>query len=310
MGLKNFIITIKRKGCNMNFFDLSLLQNALRTATPLLLAGLGGLLTMQTGILNIGMDGILLVGAFFGVLGSYLFGSSFIGVIFAIVSGILLGLLFGFFVIELKADEFIVGIAINIFAAGLTVYLLRSIFNVKGAFTSNEIVPLPNIHFKFLENVPILNELLNNHSIFVYISFILVLVIYILLYKTPFGLWIQATGEHEDAVKAVGLNSKKIKYFSSISCGILSALAGVHLSLGYLTLFSENMGAGKGFIALAAIIFGRANPIKVFGAAFLFGYFDALGMRLQSYDIAPQLTQMTPYLVTVIVLFLFTKNTK
>ncbi len=294
----------------MDFFDLNLLQNTIRTATPLLLAGLGGLLTMQTGILNIGMDGMLLTGAFFGVLGSYLFGSSFMGVVFAIVSGIILGLVFGFFVIELKADEFIVGIAINIFSGGLTVYLLRSIFNVKGAFSSSDIVPLPSINFKFLNGVPILNEVLNNHSIFVYIAIILTALIYVMLYKTPFGLWLQATGEYSDAVVTAGLSEKKIKYFASVSCGVLSALAGVHLSLGYLTLFSENMGAGKGFIALAAIIFGKSNPIKVLGATLLFGYFDALGMRMQSYGIAPQITGMTPYIVTVVVLFLFTREKK
>ncbi len=294
----------------MDLFSIDLLQSTLRSATPLILAGLGGLLTMQAGILNIGMDGMLLCGAFFGILGSYIFSSALMGVVFGIISGSLLGLLFGFFVIELEADEFIIGIAINILASGLTVFLLRSIFNVKGAFTSPRIEPLPDVHFDFLEGIPIIGQILNDNSIFIYISIILVIIIYIFLYKTPYGYWLRAVGEYPEAVKSAGVSEKKLKYFSSISCGILSSLAGVHLSLGYLTLFSENMGAGKGFIALAAIIFGRANPIKVFGATLLFGYFDALGMRMQTYDIPPQFTQMLPYIATVVILFLFTKKRK
>ncbi len=285
-------------------FNLTLLQNTIRTATPLILAGLGGLLTMHAGILNIGMEGMILIGAFFGVLGSYFFSSSLMGVLLATVSGIMIGLIFGFFVIELKADEFIIGIAINIFAGGLTIFLLRSIFGVKGAFSSPGIKPLPDIHFPFADRITALDLTLNNHSIFVYISWILVVLIYIVLYRTPYGMWIRAAGEYPEALATVGVSPKKMKYISSIVCGILCGFSGAHLSLGYLTLFSENMSAGKGFIALAAIIFGSSNPIKTFGAALLFGFFDALGIRLQGVGMPSQFTQMIPYVVTVVALFI------
>ncbi len=290
------------------FFNLPLIQNTIRTATPLVLAGLGGLLTMHSGMLNIGMEGMILIGAFFGIVGSYFFTSSLMGVALATVSGIIIGGIFGFFVIELKADEFIIGIAINIFAGGLTIFLLRSIFGVKGAFSSPGIIPLPSLDFPFLRQIAFLDIVFNNHSVFVYISWILVLLTYIFLYKTPYGIWIRAAGEHPEALETTGVSPRKMKYISSIICGILCGFAGAHLSLGYLTLFTENMSANRGFIALAAIIFGAYNPIKTFGAALLFGFFDALGIRLQVIGIPSQFTQMVPYIVTVVALFIVSQK--
>lgn len=289
-------------------FNLTLIQNTIRTATPLVLAALGGLLTEHAGILNIGMEGMILLGSFFGIVGSYFFSSSLMGVILAVVAGIIIGIIYGFFVVELESDEFIIGIAINIFASGLTVFLLRSIFGVKGAFSSPDIVPLPKLSFPGLDKIPLLNVLFNNHSIFVYISWILVALIYIYLYKTPKGMWLRASGEYPEALETVGVSSKKMKYISSIACGVLCSFAGAHLSLGYLTLFTENMSADRGFIAVAAIIFGGANPIKTFAAAMMFGFFDALGIRMQVMGVPSQFTQMIPYVVTIVALVIVTKN--
>ena len=289
-------------------FTLAIVQHTIRTATPLILAALGGLLTQQAGILNIGMDGMILLGAFFGVVGSYFFGSAFAGVALAAFVGLLIGLLFAVFVIDLKSDEFVIGIAINIFAGGLTVFLLRSIFGVKGAFSSPDIIPLPRLHFGFIENIPFLDTIFNNHTIFIYISWILVALVYIYLYKTPQGIWLRASGEYPEALETAGVSPRKMKYISSMACGILCGLAGAHLSLGYLTLFTENMSANRGFIALAAIIFGQANPIKTFLAALLFGFFDALGIRLQVIGIPSQFTQMIPYLATIFALVVVTKR--
>jgi Uncharacterized ABC-type transport system, permease component len=190
-------------------FNLTLLQHTIRTATPIILAALGGLLTQHTGMLNIGMEGMILLGAFFGVLGSYFFGSFLMGVLLASLVGVIIGLIFAIFVVELKSDEFIVAIAINMFASGLTVFLLRSIFGVKGAFSSPDIVPLPRVNFSFLENVNFLDKIFNNHSIFVYISWILVALIYIYLYKTPQGIWLRASGEYPEALLTAGVSAKK-----------------------------------------------------------------------------------------------------
>ena len=288
--------------------NLTLIQHTIRTATPLILAALGGLLTEHAGMLNIGMEGMILLGSFFGVLGSFYFSSSLAGVLLAGLVGLLVGLLFAIFVIDLKSDEFIVGIAINIFAGGLTVFLLRSIFGVKGAFSSPGIIPLPRLNFPGLSSIPFLNIIFNNHSIFIYISWILVALTYIFLYKTPYGVWLRAAGEYPEALETAGVSPKKMKYISSVVCGLLCGFAGAHLSLGYLTLFTENMSADRGFIALAAIIFGRANPIKTLAAALMFGFFDALGIRLQVMGIPSQFTQMIPYVATIVALFILTKR--
>lgn len=291
-----------------DIFNLTLIQHTIRTATPLILAALGGLLTQQAGILNIGMEGMILLGSFFGIVGSYFFASSFAGVALAILVGAVIGLIFGLFVIDLKSDEFIIGIAINIFAGGLTVFLLRNIFGVKGAFSSPDIVSLPRISMDFLSNIKILDAIFNNHTVFIYISWILVILVYIFLYKTPQGTWLIASGEYPEALETAGVSPRKMKYISAIGCGVFCGLAGAHLSLGYLSLFTENMSADRGFIALAAIIFGRANPIKTFLAALLFGFFDALGVRLQVVGIPSQFTQMIPYIATVFALFIVTKR--
>ncbi len=291
-----------------DIFNLALLQHTIRTATPLILAAMGGLLTQEAGILNIGLEGMILLGAFFGVVGSFFFGTSAMGVGFAVLSGIIIGLIFAFFVIDLKSDEFVIGIAINMFAGGLTVFLLRSIFGVKGAFSSPKIIALPRINIPILDKIPILNTLLNNHTIFVYVSWILVVLIYIYLYKTAQGRWLRASGEYPEALETAGISPRKMKYIASIMCGILCGLAGAHLSLGYLKLFTEQMSANRGFIAMAAIIFGGGNPIRTALAALLFGFFDALGIRLQAVGIPSQITQMIPYGATVVALVVMTKR--
>ncbi|NLB61173.1 MAG: ABC transporter permease [Clostridiales bacterium] len=281
-------------------FNVALLQNTLRTATPIVLAGMGGLFTDHAGIMNIGMDGMMLIGAFAAVMGSFFFQSALMGVLLAILLGVLLGLFFGLFVIKFKSDEFIIGIALNIFAGGITVFLLRTLTGVKGAF-SNGVVGLPSVNIPFLDKIPIIGELLNNNSILVYVSWLLVIVCYLLVYKTPYGFRLRASGEHPKALHTIGVSPNLMKYSASLICGILCCLAGAHLSLGYLTLFSENMSASRGFIAFACIIFGRSNPVKVFLAALLFGFLDALGLRLQNI-ISANLTPIIPYAATIFAL--------
>ena len=286
----------------LDVFNIGLLQNTLRTATPVILAAMGGLLTEQAGIMNIGMDGMILVGAFVAVALSFAFSSAAIGVLGAVISGIVIGLFFAVFVVKLRSDEFIIGMALNTFAGGLTVYLLRSIFGVKGTFADAGIVSLPTVHFDFLDTIPVLGPLLNNNSIFVYITWLLVFLTWVFLYRTPYGFWLRAAGEHPESLETAGISAHKMKFIASILCGVFCGFAGAHLSLGYLTMFSEGMSNSRGFIAFACVIFGMANPPKVFLAALLFGFLEALGMRLQSVGVPADLTSMVPYLATVLML--------
>ena len=286
----------------MDVFNIGLLQNTLRTATPVILADMGGLLTEQAGIMNIGMDGMILIGAFVAVAFSFTMSSAAMGVIAAVLVGIAIGLFFALFVVKLRSDEFIIGMALNTFAGGLTVYLLRAIFGVRGTFSDAGIEALPVVHIDFLDNIPVLGPLLNDNSIFVYLTWVLVFLTWLFLYRTPYGFWMRAAGEHPESLETAGINPQKMKFLASILCGVFCGFAGAHLSLGYLTMFTEGMSSSRGFIAFACVIFGMANPPKVFLAALLFGFLDALGLRLQSVGVPSDLTATVPYIATVLML--------
>ena len=288
-----------------DILTIGLLQNTLRTATPVVLAALGIMMTDHVGIMNIGMDGMMLCGAFFAVLGSCFLGGWGMGLLAALGVGLLLGLFFAVLVIKFKSDEFIIGVALNIFAGGLTVFLLRTIFGVAGAFSGSSELPiygLPRLDLNWLAAIPLIGPLLNGNTLLVYCSWLLVVLCYLFIYKTPMGFWMRAAGEHPESLRAAGVSPERMKYAASILCGLFSGLAGAHLSLGYLTMFTENMSASRGFIAVACCIFGRSNPPKIFLAALLFGFIDALGLRLQSVGISSNLTSMAPYVVTVVMM--------
>jgi simple sugar transport system permease protein len=204
----------------LDVFNIGLLQNTLRTATPVILAAMGGLMTEQAGIMNIGMDGMILIGAFAAVAISFTCTSAAMGVLVAVLCGILIGLFFALFVVKLRSDEFIIGMALNTFAGGLTVYLLRTIFGVKGTFSNSGIVPLPTVHLDFLDNIPVIGPLLNDNSIFVYITWIFVFLAWLFLYRTPYGFWLRAAGEHPESLETAGINPNKMKLLASILCGI------------------------------------------------------------------------------------------
>ena len=286
----------------LEVFNMGLLQNTLRSATPVVLAAMGGLLTEHAGIMNIGMDGMILMGAFVAVAVSFTLSSAALGVVAAVAMGILAGLFFALFVVKLKSDEFIIGMALNTFAGALTVYLLRSIFGVKGTFSDKGIVGLPKIHLDFLDHIPFLGPLLNDNSMFVYVTWVLVFLTWLFLYRTPYGFWMRAAGEHPQSLETAGISPVRMKFLASVLCGIFCGFAGAHLSLGYLTMFTEGMSGDRGFIAFACVLFGMANPPKVFLAALLFGFLQALGLRLQSVGVPADLTSIIPYASTVLMM--------
>ena len=273
----------------------------LRSATPVALAAMGGALTEHAGIMNIGMDGMILLGAFVGVIGSYLTASAGLGVLAAVGLGVLVGLLFALFVVKLRSDEFIIGCALNTFAAGATAYLSRAIFGLSGT-SGHHVTSLPRLHLNFLNHIPFLGKILNHHSVFVYVTWILVLLMWLFVYKTPWGFWLRASGEQPETLRTAGVSPERMQWLASILCGVFCGLAGAHLSLGYLNgTFTENMSNSRGFIAFACVIFSAANPGKAYLAALMFGFFDALGYRLQGV-ISSDLTATIPYLITVVMM--------
>ena len=288
-----------------NLFTIGLFQQMLRSATPVALAAQGGLMTEHAGIMNIGMDGMILIGAFTAVSVSWLLGSAWLDLLAAVLTGVLVGLFFALFVVKFKSDEFIIGTALNIFAGGLTVFLLRALFQIKGSFqgtADRPVVGLPRVDLGVLREIPFFGPLLDNSSIFILLTWILVLLMWILVYRTPWGLWIRAAGERPDALRTAGISPQKMKWISSVVCGAFCGLAGAQLALGNVTMFAEGMSNSRGYVAFACVIFGAANPGKAYLAALMFGFFDALGYRLQEYNINSNLTSMIPYVITVIMM--------
>ncbi len=289
----------------LGLFDASLANSLLRFATPILLAALGGLLCERAGVLNIGLEGLMLAGAFSAVLGSYLWGSSLAGVAFAVAGAVLVAATFALFAVTLRGNEIVVGIAINLLASGLTVYLLRSLFGVKGAFQDPAIRGLPTIRLPWIDGLPLVGPLLSGHTPLIYLALLATAATQLILFRHVVGLRLRGVGEHAEAATTLGVSVARYRYGALLASGALCGLAGAQLSLGNVTLFVENMSAGRGWIAVVAVMFGRAHPIGVLAACLLFGLTESLGFRLQGLQMPSQLTDALPYLVTLASLFLF-----
>ncbi len=281
--------------------NVGLFAAALRMATPIAFASLGGIFSERAGIINIGLEGMMLTGAFTGVVVSYFSGSPWLGVLAAALVGALLGLLHAFLTVKLVGDHVVSGTGINIFAMGFTAYMCQVLWGSRGA--SESVQGLKAISIPLLRDVPIIGDILSSHTPLVYLVLILTALSYIVLFKTPIGLRIRAVGEHPSAADTAGVNVFKVKYLCVMVSGMLAGLGGAFLSLGHLNLFTWGMTGGRGFIALAAMILGRWMPLGAFGASLLFGFADALQMRLQALGLLPsQIILTIPYILTIAVL--------
>jgi len=293
----------------MNWFT-GLINGMLQGATPILLSALGGTFTFYAGIFNIAMEGMMLAGAFFAVLGSYYFGSWLMGILLAILGSLLMALVFIVFAVLIGVDEFVTGIALNLFSLGATTYMLRQIFNVKGGFSDPGIVSIPRIHIPLIRDIPVLGQILSGQNLVVYLAVIATVVSAFVIFRTRFGLRLRAAGYNAASLSSSGVRTDRVRIYSLLICGVLCGLAGAFLSLGYVTLFSENMSAGRGWISLAAVILVNGNPWGIALISLLFGFTDGLGLLLQSYRIPSQFTSMVPYVATLIALFFYSIRAK
>lgn len=287
-----------------NIFDATLLNSTFRFVTPILLAALGGLICERVGVFNIALEGLMLTGAFAAVVGSYYAGSAVGGVALAVLAGVLLAAIFAYFAVTLRGDMIVLGIALNLLASGLTVFLLRTIFGVKGAFQDPSLQGLGKIDIPGLAVLPILGPLLSGHSWVIYLSWLLVAAMQLLLFHHALGLRMRGVGEHPEAAATLGVSVNGLRYLAVLLSGALCGLAGAQLSLGNVTVFVENMSAGRGWIAVVAVMFGRAHPLGVLAASLLFGLADSVGFRLQGLQMPSQFTAMVPYVVTLVSLFI------
>ena len=288
------------------------LASMIRIATPLMLMALGGLLCQRAGVFNIALEGFSLVGAFAAIaVVQYTGGSVWAGLIGAMLIGTIYSALFALFVTKFKADNIIASIAMNTLGAGLTSYLLRAMFGVQGAYSPDQIHKLAMIHIPVIKDIPILN-CISGQSIVTYFAIILIVVIYVMIFKTKMGLAIGAVGESEVAAKTAGIRPALIKWQVVLISGALSGLAGAYLSTISVSQFSEDMIEGRGFNAFTALVFGNAHPIFSSLVTLMFGFADAIGIRIElvGMNISPSIIKMFPFLFAIVALAISSYTTK
>jgi general nucleoside transport system permease protein len=285
---------------NLNqVWSASLIAQMLVFATPLTFGAIGGMFSERSGVVNIGLEGMMLMGAFWGIWGADKLGSWAWGLVIAALVGGLLALVHAFFAIHLRADQIVGGVAVNFLALGITGYFFVDLYHGENVPTG--ISQIPDLHLTSDSNHSFFGNSFGSLNYMIWAAILLVPLSYIVLFKTPIGLRIRACGEHPRAADTVGINVYLVRYCSVVLSGILAALGGAYLTVGYLNTFNENVTAGRGFIALAAVIFGNWRPFGAFGAALLFGLSTALAFRLPAYsDNAATLFQALPYVLTLI----------
>jgi ABC-type uncharacterized transport system permease subunit len=278
----------------------ALLAAALRYATPLTFAALGGVISERSGVVNIGLEGMMLTGAFFGAWGADVTSSWLGGVVIGLVAGGIMGLLHAVFSVSLRADQIVSGTAINFLAIGITGFLFIKIYGTEG--TPDNLPEIPDVHLP-IGWVPFLGDALEQLNLLIWVGLIAVALLSIFLFRTPQGLRMRSVGENPLAADTAGISPIRARYYAVIASGAFAALGGAFLSIGFVHSFSQNMTAGKGFIALAAVIFGKWKPGGALAAALLFGFSSALAQRLPVFSPSTAvLFQALPYVLTLIAL--------
>jgi general nucleoside transport system permease protein len=277
-------------------------QAALAGAVLLLLPALGGVISERSGVVNIAMEGMMLTGAFFGVVADLAWHNPWLATLVAIAAGGAMALIHAVVSIRFRADQIVSGIAINIFAAGLTVFLVRRIFGQQDVGHVGQSELLPNLSIPLLDQIPFLGKVIFQQNVVVYIALILLVAVHVVLFRTRLGLRIRAVGEHPHAADTAGINVYAIRYGAVITSGLLSGLAGAFLAIGVSNTFVPNMTDGRGYIALAAMIFGKWTPFGAFLACLIFGVGEAIYANNSTIHVSAYLLSMLPYILVLVVL--------
>lgn len=284
---------------------IDLLRSGIRLATPILLAALAGAISNRAGVFDFALEGKMLLGAFLGILSAFWLGNSYAGALAAILAGAVLGFIFAFFYLKYKVDLVILATALNLLISEATIFFLRTFFGNVGTWTDPSIRQLPDLQIPLIKEIPVVGQLLSGYNAIVYASWILTILLYVILFRTPFGRHIRAVGENQEAAESLGINVARVQYFALIIGGGMAALGGAFLSVGHLTLFTRDMSNGRGWVAVTAALFGMNNPVGVFLASMLFGVADALAVRLQMVTpIPPTLIQFLPNVLALVALVL------
>ena len=280
----------------------NLWQAALAAAVLLLLPALGGVISERSGVVNIAMEGMMLTGAFFAVVADLAWHNPWLATLVAIVAGGLMALIHAVVSIRFRADQIVSGIAINIFAAGLTLFLVNRIYGIQDVGHISSAEALPNFDVPVLDQIPFIGQVFFKQNVIVYVALALLVIVHIVLFRTRLGLRIRAVGEHPQAADTAGINVYAIRYGAVVTSGLLSGLAGAFLAIGVSNTFVPNMTDGRGYIALAAMIFGKWTPGGAFVACLIFGLGEAIYANNSIIHISAYLLSMLPYILTLIVL--------
>ncbi|MDR1794698.1 MAG: ABC transporter permease [Erysipelotrichaceae bacterium] len=283
-----------------SFFSASFLFIVIRVGIPLLFASMSAYVASLSGILNIAVEGIMIFGALFGVYFSALSHSAWIGLLGVIVIGTVCSLILAFFTMKMKADAAMSGIALNLFASDISIWLLLIWTGSKGTSASLPSKVLPTINIPIIKDIPILGQIISGHYFLTYVCIALAIFVYILVYKTPFGMHMKACGLDADAALSVGIKVNKVRLISIILSGILAALGGAYLSMGYMPIFSNNMTASRGWIGIAANAVGQGNFLIVILATFVFAIAQGIVNNLALMQLPSELINTIPYLCVMI----------
>jgi ABC-type uncharacterized transport system permease subunit len=280
----------------------NLWQATLAAAVLFLLPSLGGVISERSGVVNIAMEGMMLTGAFFAVFADLHLHNAWLATVVGMLAGGLMALIHAVVSIRFRADQIVSGIAINIFAAGITVFLIGRLYGVNdvGHVGANEL--LPNISIPGLDQIPFVGLVLFQQNVIVYVALILLVLTHVVLFRTRLGLRIRAVGEHPQAADTAGINVFLLRYGAVVTSGLLSGLAGAYLAIGISNTFVPNMTSGRGYIALAAMIFGKWTPFGAFIACLIFGLGQAIYDNNSIIHISAYLLSMLPYILTLIAL--------
>jgi simple sugar transport system permease protein len=286
-------------------FSADFLFTTIRVMTPVLFAAMACMVFGKGGIDAIATEGIMLICALAGVVGSFVFHSAWMGVLVASVTGALLAMLFGYITLTLKSDQVLAGIAINTFASGVTIFIVFYLTGEKGSTQSLATLGVPNVDLPLIKAIPFAGQVLSGHNALSYLALVLLVALGVFFYRTPIGLRIRAVGENPNAAASVGISVFRCKYIALIMAGALAGMGGAFMSMGYVSFFSREMVAGRGFIGMAAESMGRGTPIGVLLSSMLFGAADSMAIRFQMLNLPPYLIQTIPYLVTIVAIAIY-----
>ncbi|MBQ9958882.1 MAG: ABC transporter permease [Oscillospiraceae bacterium] len=281
-------------------FSVTFLQAIIRMSTPIIFAGMAALIGAKADIFCVAYEGMMLFAALGGVLGGAYSGSLLVGMLVGIAASLCVAGVFAYFVLVLRTQPMLIGLALNILGTGGTAFILYVFTGQRATSLNLSSYSFPVVRLPFLEGVPVLGELLSGMNLLTWLAYLSVILVYVLLYKTPLGLKIRAVGESANAAESLGINPTRMKVIAIMISGVLAAFGGMFMSMGYSNYFNKNMVAGRGFTGIAAQDLGAGRPGLTLLCAILFGLADAIGIAMQSFRLPPQIADVTPYIMTII----------